>query len=187
MNRKTLIIARAGVVAALYASLTIAFAFSSFATATLQVRISEALTLLPLFFPETCIGLYIGCMIGNIVGGNALDIFVGSLATLFAALIGVLVRKMKPAPLKITIAAIAVVAFNALIVPLTFTVFVGALELYFIEMGWVGLGETIAVGALAVPVAVFFERRNARKQKQVQQVEEEECAGADGDRVLKSV
>ena len=187
MNRKSLIIARAGVVAALYASLTLAFAFSSFATATLQVRISEALTLLPLFFPETAIGLYIGCMLGNIAGGSIVDVFVGSLATLFAAGVGNLVRKMKPAPVKIAIAGIAVVVFNALIVPLTFTVFVGEPDLYFIEMGWVGLGETIAVGALAVPVAIYFERRNARKQKQVQQDTEEECAGADGNRVLKSV
>ena len=61
------IIARAAIIAALYTGLTYAFAFSSFVTWTVQFRLSEVLTILPLFWGEAVVGLWVGCLLGNLI------------------------------------------------------------------------------------------------------------------------
>ena len=73
----------AAVIAALYAVLTLAFAPLSYGE--IQVRISEALTVLPLFTPAAVPGLFIGCLAANVYTMNPFDIIFGSLATLIAA------------------------------------------------------------------------------------------------------
>ena len=70
-------------IAALYATLTIVLAPISYGP--VQFRISESLTLLPFYLPESIPGLFAGCFLANLYGGNALDVAVGSLATLTAA------------------------------------------------------------------------------------------------------
>lgn len=106
-----LFIARAGMIAALYVVLTMLFAPISFKE--VQVRISEALTILPLFTPAAIPGLFVGCLISNILGGGILwDIIFGSIATLLGAIGGYMLRRNKwlvPVP--------AIVA-NTIIVPL---------------------------------------------------------------------
>ena len=106
-----LFIARAGMIAALYVVLTMLFAPISFKE--VQVRISEALTILPLFTPAAIPGLFVGCLISNILGGCILwDIIFGSIATLLGAIGGYMLRRNKwlvPVP--------AIVA-NTIIVPL---------------------------------------------------------------------
>lgn len=123
-KQTTIVLARAGVIAALYAALTIAFSFTSFATYTVQFRVSEVLTVLPLFFAEAVPGLWIGCMLGNIISGNVVDIFFGSLATLIAAgltfLIGKLVRGRL---LRILLGILPPVFVNMFMVPMTYTLF----------------------------------------------------------------
>lgn len=84
------VIARAGMIAALYTGLTYAFAFSSFATWTVQFRISEVLTILPLFWGEAVVGLWVGCLLGNLISAP-LDIAFGSSATLIASLLTFLI------------------------------------------------------------------------------------------------
>ena len=84
-NNTTRRLCIAGVVGALYAVLTLTLPMFSFSA--LQVRFSEALTVLPFLFPETIPGLAVGCFIANLVGSPfALDWIVGPLATLLAAL-----------------------------------------------------------------------------------------------------
>ena len=106
-----LFIARAGMIAALYVVLTMLFAPISFKE--VQVRISEALTILPLFTPAAIPGLFVGCLLANILGGAILwDIIFGSIATLLGAIGGYMLRRNKwlvPVP--------AIVA-NTIIVPL---------------------------------------------------------------------
>ena len=63
-----LYLTRAAAIAAVYVALTVIFAPISFNA--IQVRISEALTILPLFFPEAVPGLFVGCLLGNIIGGG---------------------------------------------------------------------------------------------------------------------
>ncbi|MBR1781135.1 MAG: QueT transporter family protein [Oscillospiraceae bacterium] len=74
-----------GVIAALYAVLTLALPMLSYGP--VQVRFAEALTVLPFFFPEAIPGLAVGCFIANLLGSPyALDWIVGTLATLLAAI-----------------------------------------------------------------------------------------------------
>lgn len=88
-------IAQAAAIAALYVVLTLIFAPISFGSSgNMQVRISEALTILPLFTPAAIPGLFIGCVLGNLLGGAIpLDVIFGSLATLLGAVGGYLLRK----------------------------------------------------------------------------------------------
>ena len=79
-------ICRAGVIAALYVALTYAFAPVAY-QGIFQIRPGEALTILPLFFPEAIPALYIGCMLSNLASIYLIyDVFVGSLATLAASI-----------------------------------------------------------------------------------------------------
>ncbi|MCD6399598.1 QueT transporter family protein, partial [candidate division WOR-3 bacterium] len=77
-------ISRAAIIAALYVALTVLLMPISFYA--FQVRVAEALTVLPFIFPEAVWGLFIGCLIANFFGGlGILDIAVGSTLTLIAA------------------------------------------------------------------------------------------------------
>ncbi|MGI6498533.1 MAG: QueT transporter family protein [Oscillospiraceae bacterium] len=78
-------LALSAVVGAAYLVLTIAFLPISFGP--VQCRISEALCVLPFYFPSTAWGLFVGCFLSNLIGGyGVLDLVCGSLATLLAAL-----------------------------------------------------------------------------------------------------
>lgn len=78
---------RAGVIAALYVSLTYAFgaiAYQGF----LEIRPAEALTILPLFFPEAVPALWVGCMLANLASPFIVyDVPIGGAATLLAAML----------------------------------------------------------------------------------------------------
>ena len=107
---KVLRITQGAVIAALYVVLTLVFAPISFGP--VQVRIAEALCILPMFTPAAIPGLFIGCLIANLIGGGIiLDVIFGSLATLIGAVLGYMLRSNRwlvPLP--------AIIA-NTLIVP----------------------------------------------------------------------
>lgn len=107
---KVLGITQGALIAALYVVLTMAFAPISFGP--VQLRIAEALCILPMFTPAAIPGLFIGCLIANLIGGGImLDVIFGSLATLIGAVLGYMLRENRwlvPLP--------AVIA-NTLIVP----------------------------------------------------------------------
>jgi len=78
-------LARGAIIAALYAALTLLLAPISYGE--VQIRVSEALTLLPILLPEAVPALTIGCMLANVLGGCTIfDIVFGTLATLLAAI-----------------------------------------------------------------------------------------------------
>lgn len=100
---------RGAVIAALYATLTLALAPISYGA--LQIRFSEAMTLLPILLPEAVTGVTVGCLLANLLGGSMLpDIIFGTLATFLAAL---LTRRLRE---KLIPAAMMPVLFNGLIV-----------------------------------------------------------------------
>ena len=91
-NKKVLFITQAAMIAAVYVVLTLVFA--PFGFGQVQFRISEALTILPMFTPAAIPGLFVGCLLGNILAGSILpDILFGSLATLIGAVGSDLLRK----------------------------------------------------------------------------------------------
>ena len=76
---------RGAAIAALYAALTILLAPISYGA--IQIRLSEAMTLLPILMPEAVTGVTLGCLLANLLGGSMLpDIVFGTLATFLAAL-----------------------------------------------------------------------------------------------------
>lgn len=97
-------------IAAIYVVLTVIFAPISFGP--MQVRIAEALMIMPLFTPAAVPGLFIGCIIANMIGGAvALDVIFGSLATLIGAWGGYLLRKNR------WLVPIPPIISNAIIIP----------------------------------------------------------------------
>ena len=91
---------QSAVVAALYVTLTLVSQSVGLASGVIQIRVSEALCVLPFFEPHLCIGLYIGCILANLLTGcAALDVIFDSLATLIGgigcALIGKAAAKYK--------------------------------------------------------------------------------------------
>lgn len=90
-----------------------------FAMGPIQCRISEAFTLLPLFFPQAIIGVTLGCFIFNLTTGIVYDYVFGTLCTLSACIITYLIGKLiKNEKLKIILGGIPPVLINAIFIPL---------------------------------------------------------------------
>lgn len=88
----TKLLARAGIIAALYVGLTVVF--GELAYGPLQIRPAEALTVLPAFFPEAAVALYVGCLLANLFSGYGLpDILLGPIVSLAACLLTRLIYK----------------------------------------------------------------------------------------------
>ena len=98
-------------IAAIYVVLTLIFAPISFGV--MQIRVAEMLTILPMFTPAAIPGLFLGCLMANILGGAVVwDVVFGSLATLIGAVGGYLLRRRR------WLVPIPAVVANGLIVPL---------------------------------------------------------------------
>ncbi len=139
---------QASVIGAIYASLTLLLMPYSYGI--MQVRVAEALTVLPFFTSAAIPGLFIGCLISNIMGGyGLLDIVLGSIATLLAAIITYKVKKKILAPLP-------PVLLNALIVGGFLSYILGTK--LFVTMAWVGLGQFIACYGLGFPLLRALEK-----------------------------
>ena len=89
-------LALGAIIAALYAALTLVSASFGLALGPIQVRISEALVILPVFTPSAIPGLFLGCLLANLISGaHAVDVIFGSVATLLGAL-GTYALRKKP-------------------------------------------------------------------------------------------
>jgi len=156
-------VAFSGVIAALYAGMTLAVMPLSYGP--LQVRFSEILCILPFFFPFSVWGLFIGCIVANIFSPYPLDIIVGPIASLLAALCTMYIGKMKSRE-KVTTKAFACfppVFFNAVLIGAMIAYIVvgeGASEAFwslFISFGlWVGLGQLIVLYLIGLPLMVYL-------------------------------
>ncbi len=150
-DKKVLFMVQAAAIAAIYVVLTVLFAPFSFGE--VQVRISEGLTVLPYFTPAAIPGLFIGCIIGNFMGGAIpVDIICGSLATLLGALLSYLLRKHKfLVPLPPIIA-------NALIVPFVLYYGYGVNLPIPLMMLTVGIGEIVSCGVIGMILLLALDR-----------------------------
>lgn len=137
------VMTRTAMIAAVYATVTIVLSPISYGL--IQVRVSEALTLLPyLWGTPAAIGLWIGCMIANSWGGFGLiDIFGGCFITLVA---GLLTARMP----NLWLAALWPILLNALGVAGILAVV--AQYPYWLAVGTVGLGQLVAVAGLGIPL-----------------------------------
>ena len=156
--KKTSFLSRAGIIAAIYAVLTLAIPFIGFGP--IQFRISEAMCILPLFFPESVLGLFVGCLVSNGIGmafgmTTPWDIVIGSLATLIAAAI---TRKIKIDFL----APLPAVLVNAVMVGtmLTFvlTPDAGIIPLLY-NVLTVGIGQFLSCYLLGIPLLKILKKK----------------------------
>ena len=144
-------LARSAMIAAIYVVLTLLFAPISFGA--IQFRVAEALMLLPVLTVDAVPGLFIGCLLANLLGGGVwFDVVLGSIATLLAAIFA---RKWRNRPL---LAAFSPVLFNGLIVgPVVYFAYVRApgapvsIPTLLFNMATVAFGELVVCYALGMP------------------------------------
>lgn len=157
-NRNAAYIAEGAMIAAAYVVLTLFINAFDLASGAVQVRISEALTILPAFTSSAVPGLFIGCILANLMGGNhILDVVFGSLATLLGAL-GT--RKLRNAhPL---LAPVPPIIANTLIVPFVLRYAYGIPGPIPLMMLTVGIGEVLSCGVLGMLLYfALYKRREA--------------------------
>lgn len=138
------------IIAAIYVVLTL---INPFSFGPIQCRVSEAMTILPILFPQSIAGLFVGCLIANIFGSaSLLDIIFGSIATLVAAILTYQLRKNK------WLAILPPIIINGVVVGLVlhFTVNIPLLE----TILFVALGEAVAVIILGIPLLRVLDNRN---------------------------
>ncbi|MEW6412928.1 MAG: QueT transporter family protein [Candidatus Zixiibacteriota bacterium] len=151
-------IAMGGVIAALYVVLAVVFLPISFGV--YQVRFAEALTVLPFLTPAAIPGLYIGCLLANIMGGMGwLDIAVGPLFTLLAAFATRWVRNRFGNTLTgVSLAPLPAVLFNAFGVSFYLAPIMGVNYWFAVQM--IGVGQLIACYVLGVPLLLLLRNRS---------------------------
>ena len=172
-------LALASVVAAAYAALTICLQPISYGP--VQFRVSEALCILPYFFPCTACGLFLGCAIANILGGGVLDIVFGSLATLLAALVTARFGRKEHTVGNSLLACLPPVVFNAVIVGAVVTAVFTVegetinpfthLGLYGATAASVGFGEAVVLLVLGFPLMRWLPTQSFF-QKQIEKYSE---------------
>ena len=144
-QKRVLFTTQAAMIAAIYVVLTIFISAFNLASGAIQIRISEALTILPAFTPAAIPGLFLGCLLSNLITGAMLpDIIFGSLATLLGAIGSYFLRKWKWA------VAVPPILSNTLIIPfvLAYAYHLPGGVAYF--MLTVGIGEVISCGVLGM-------------------------------------
>ena len=141
-------IALSALTAALYAAVTLAFAPLSFGP--IQFRLSEAMTILPFMLPEAIPGLFVGCLLSNIIGGLGFaDVILGSIATVAAAW---LTHKMP----NVWLAALPPVIINALVVGFYIGIITSTPIL--LSVLYIGGSEAVVCFALGVPLYKILSR-----------------------------
>ena len=155
-SKKVLLLVQAAMIAALYVVLTLIANALGLASQAVQLRFSEALTILPFFTPAAIPGLYIGCLLSNILTGCALpDIVFGSLATLLGALGTYALRRRK------WMAPVPPIAANAIIIPPVILYAYGAGPLWF-NFITVTIGEILSCGVLGMLLLFALEKYAGR-------------------------
>lgn len=144
-NKQVLFLTQAALIAALYVVLTFFANSLGLANNAIQIRFSEALTILPFFTPAAIPGLFVGCLLSNLLTGcMPLDVIFGSLATLLGALGTYSLRKFK------WLAPVPPIVANTLIVPFILAYvyqFEGSIPYFMLT---VGIGEILSCGVLGM-------------------------------------
>ena len=146
-------LAQGAIIAAVYALLTIFLAPIS--SGLIQCRVAEAMSVLPFFTVSAVPGLFIGCLIANLLTGAPIyDVAFGSLATLIAAFI---TYKMRNHTSKY-LAPLPSVVVNALVVGWLLTNVYQVGVSFWVAAGYVAVGQAIACFALGIPLLKLLER-----------------------------
>ena len=169
-NTKVKFITRAGLIGALYVALI--FPTFSLASGFFQIRLAEALCILPLFYVEAVPGLFIGCMVANFISGATLiDIILGALITLISAiltyLVGKLIKGDRPL-IKFIIGGFFPVILNATLLPIIWYFAYGGFEVYY----FYNFLSLLLSQSFSIYVLGLFVNTGVRKMLKKQSTEE---------------
>lgn len=149
-----LYLATAAIIAALYVLLTGVSAVFGLASGVIQIRLSEALTILPFFTPAAVPGVTLGCFLANLLTGAPLpDIIFGTLATFLGVLGASLLKKYR------YLIALPTILSNALIIPLVLQYAYGVPDAFWYLMLTVGAGEVISAGLFGGLLLHILQKR----------------------------
>ena len=162
MNMKNLSVrrlVRCAVIAAVY--VVVCLVLAPFSYGAVQVRVAEALCLLPVFGAEYSVGVARGCFLANLLGSTVVDVVFGTRATLLACLVTYKLRDIRVKGLAIP-ASLPPVVFNMIIVgafEITFFFSDGAptAMLAVFNAVTVGIGELISCTILGVALVKLIE------------------------------
>ncbi|MCI5698049.1 MAG: QueT transporter family protein [Clostridiales bacterium] len=150
-NLNTKKVVTAAVIAAIYAVLTIAIAPLSYGM--MQLRFSEAMTILPVFTPLAIPGLFIGCLLANLLSPvGFIDVVFGSLASLLSAYGTYKLRH------KILLAPLPPVVVNGIIVGIMLKYYYGVDAHLLLCMLWVAGGQAVACYGLGLPLKKLLDK-----------------------------
>lgn len=151
---KTLFLTKSAVIAALYVVLTEVSAILGLSSGVIQFRISDMFAVLPVFTPAAIPGVFIGCMIANLLAGGVVwDVVFGSIASLLGAIGAYLLRKKS-----IYLVPIPTIVSNMLIVPFVLQYAYGAEGGIPFFMLTVGIGEIVTAGFMGVFLAKTLKK-----------------------------
>lgn len=144
-RKTTLFIVQSALIASIYVILTFLSNSLGLASGVIQLRLSEALTILPIYTSAAIPGLFVGCFLSNILTGCIfIDVIFGSVATLIGAIFTYWLRSKR------VLAPIPPIISNTLIVPFVLSFaykFEGSLLFFALT---VGVGELLSCGALGL-------------------------------------
>ena len=169
MNQKKLSVhslVRCAVIAAVY--VVVCLVLAPFSYGAVQVRVAEALCLLPVFGAEYIVGVTLGCLLANLLGSTVIDVVFGTLATLLACLVTYKLRDVRVKGLAIP-ASLPPVVFNMIIVgafEITFFFSDGAptAALAVFNAVTVGIGELNSCTILGVALVKLIESNESLKK-----------------------
>lgn len=154
MKIKTRILTNGAVIAAIYTVLTLISNMAGLGSGVIQVRISEALTSLPVFTPAAIPGLFVGCFLSNMLTGAVIwDVLFGSIATLIGAIFTRFIGKKNK-----FLAILPPIISNTVIIPFVLKFAYGLDGALTFFMFTVGIGEIISCGVLGIILMRTIEK-----------------------------
>lgn len=149
-------ITKGAIIGALYVILTFASSACGLSSGIIQVRFSESLCILPVLIPSAVPGLFVGCIIANLMTGAAfLDVVFGSLATLIGAIGTYYMKNLKCKYL----GCLPPIVANTLIIPLVLMKVYAFEGSYGYFMITVGIGEVVSAGILGCILLALLNKR----------------------------
>lgn len=165
MTKNLVRLVRAALIAGIYVALCLVL--QPFSYGPVQVRVSEALTLLPVFTPDAIWAVTLGCFLSNLFSMSPWDMLFGTLATLLAAVMTWKLRRLRVKGLPLA-ACLPPILVNAVVVGAEITyIFMpetASLPVLAFNMLTVGLGQAVSCGVLGLALVAVIERRPHLRQ-----------------------
>lgn len=166
---KTRKLTQTAMIAGLYAAITFAVSFIAFGA--IQYRVSEALTILPVFTPTAIPGLTLGCAIANLIGyfmglnpAGLIDALFGSAATLIAGLLTYYIGKSPKKWVQYCLAPLPPVLINALVIGFEISYLFTGMDFLLLNMVSVGIGQAVICYGLGVPLMIVLKKGDLYKK-----------------------